>query len=65
MKTLSCDMCDATAQGETFKDWMMALMPHYAKAHAEIMEQHKNDPKAAEEGQKKWMEDNMKRWEEA
>lgn len=65
MKTLSCDMCDATAQGETFEDWMKALMPHYQEAHSEVMEQHKDDPEAAEAGKKQWMEENKARWDAA
>ena len=24
MKTLKCDLCDVTAEGETFEDWMNA-----------------------------------------
>jgi hypothetical protein len=26
MKTLKCDLCDATAQGETFEEWMTPVM---------------------------------------
>ena len=36
MKTLKCDLCDHEAQGETFEDWMRALMPHYMDAHAAV-----------------------------
>lgn len=25
MKTLKCDLCEGTAQGETFEEWMRAL----------------------------------------
>ena len=39
MKTLKCDMCDHEAQGETFEEWMEALKPHYAQAHADYMMQ--------------------------
>jgi hypothetical protein len=60
MKTLKCDLCDATAQGETFEDWMKALMPHYMKAHADVM----NDPSKAKDRQK-WMSDNRTRFEAA
>jgi len=65
MKILSCDLCEATAEGETFEGWMKALMPHYQQAHPEIMEQHKNDPEAAKAGQEKWMTDNKARWDAA
>ncbi len=29
MKTLKCDLCEVTADGETYEDWMTALRPHY------------------------------------
>lgn len=29
MKILKCDLCEKTAQGETFEAWMEALKPHY------------------------------------
>ncbi len=60
MKTLKCDMCDATAEGETFEAWMTALMPHYAEAHPEIV----NDPSKAAD-MNKWMEDNKARFDAA
>ena len=37
MKQLQCDLCDYVAEGETFAEWMNALKPHYAEAHAEVM----------------------------
>ena len=37
MKTLKCDLCEATAEGETFEAWMKALVPHYMQAHPEVM----------------------------
>lgn len=61
MKTLTCDLCDATAEGETFEMWMKALMPHYIQDHADVM----NDPKNGKEGQMKWMTDNKARFEAA
>lgn len=45
MKTLTCDLCTATASGETFEEWMNALMPHYMEAHADVM----NDPSKTKE----------------
>ena len=60
MKTLKCDLCDATAQGETCENWMKALMPHYMQAHPEIM----NDPSKAGD-MAKWMTDNKARFEAA
>lgn len=61
MKTLKCDLCEATAQGETFADWMQALMPHYMEMHADVM----NDPKKGEGEKEKWMMDNRARFEAA
>ncbi len=61
MTTLSCDLCDATAQGETFEAWMKALMPHYMEAHADVM----NDSSKTEADQVKWMVDNKARFEAA
>jgi hypothetical protein len=61
MKTLKCDLCDATAEGETFEEWMQALMPHYMQAHADVMK----DPKHGKEEQMKWMTENKARFEAA
>jgi len=59
MKTLKCDLCEVTAQGETFDAWMKALMPHYMQAHADVM----NDPKKTKEDQQKWMVENKARFD--
>jgi hypothetical protein len=59
MKTLKCDLCEAIAQGETFEQWMKALMPHYMEAHADVM----NDPSKTKEDQEKWMVENKARFE--
>ena len=61
MKTLKCDLCDATAAGETFEDWMQALLPHYVEAHAEIMT---NASKTAED-RERWMSANKARFDAA
>lgn len=61
MKTLKCDLCDATADGETFEDWMKALQPHYMEAHADFM---KNSGHT-EEDRMKWMADNRARFDAA
>ncbi|MDB5187972.1 MAG: hypothetical protein JWO50_492 [Candidatus Kaiserbacteria bacterium] len=58
MKTLTCDLCDTTAQGETFEQWMTALQPHYMQAHPDVM----NDPDG---DMQKWMVDNKARYEAA
>ncbi|MBT3866258.1 hypothetical protein HOF78_04140 [Candidatus Woesearchaeota archaeon] len=64
MKTLKCDLCEHQAQGETFEEWMKALMPHYMEAHADVME---NTSKMNEDDQKehqqKWMTENKARFE--
>jgi hypothetical protein len=61
MKTLKCDLCDATAQSESFEGWMRALMPHYMEAHADVM----NDPKNGKEQQRRWMIENKARFDAA
>lgn len=58
MKILKCDLCDATAAGETFEEWMQALMPHYMQVHADVMA----DPKNGQEEQQKWMMENRARF---
>ncbi len=59
MKTLKCDLCEVTAEGETFEEWMKALQPHYMEAHADVM-------KTANEGDReKWMAENKARFEAA
>ena len=61
MKTLKCDLCETTAAGETFDQWMQNLMPHYMQAHAEVM----NDPNKTKSDQQQWMAENKARFEEA
>ncbi len=58
MKTLECDLCEVTAKGETFDEWMKALQPHYMEAHPEVM----NDPKG---DMQKWMNENKVRFDTA
>jgi hypothetical protein len=64
MKTLKCDLCDYEAQGETFEEWMKALMPHYMEVHADVM---KNTGEMTKEDQEKhkhkWMVENKARFE--
>lgn len=61
MKIVKCDLCEATAQGETFEQWMQVLMPHYVEAHSDVM----NDPSKTKEDQEKWMIENKARFETA
>ena len=61
MKTLKCDLCDVTAEGETFEEWMSALRPHYMKAHADVM----SDPNHTKEDMESWMAENRARFEAA
>jgi hypothetical protein len=61
MKTLKCDLCEATADGATFEDWMQALMPHYMEAHADVLK----DPANTQEDMMKWMEENKARFDAA
>ncbi len=64
MKSMTCDLCDATAEGETFGEWMKALMPHYMEAHAEVMQGKSglsDEEKTAE--MDNWMLENKARFE--
>lgn len=61
LKTLKCDLCEATAQGETIEEWMNALKPHYGEAHADVM----NDPTHTKEDMEKWMVKNKARFDAA
>jgi len=61
MKTLKCDLCEATAEGETFEEWMKALYSHYSVAHADVM----SDPTMTREDGERWMTDNRARFEQA
>jgi len=61
MKTLTCDLCEATAEGETFEEWMEALKPHYFEVHPEVM----NDSSKTKEDMEKWMVENKARFEAA
>ena len=61
MKTLKCDLCEVTAAGETFEEWMKALQPHYSDAHAEVMK----DPRHTKEDMEKWMTENKARFDAA
>ena len=59
MKTLKCDLCEVTAEGETFETWMQNLMPHYIETHADVMKT------STPEDQQKWMTENKARFETA
>lgn len=61
MKTLSCDLCEAAAQGETFEEWMNDLKPHYMEAHKDVM----TDPTKTKADMERWMTENKARFEPA
>ena len=61
MKTLTCDLCEHQARGETFEAWMEALKPHYSEAHPEVMA----DPSKTKDDMEKWMVQNKARFERA
>ncbi len=66
MKTLKCDLCEVTAEGETFDTWMKALMPHYMQAHADVMKGKANlTEEEKRDEMNKWMADNKARFEAA
>jgi len=61
MKALRCDLCDVTAEGETFEDWMTALRPHYMEVNADVM----SNQNHTKEDMEKWMADNRARFDAA
>lgn len=61
MKILTCDLCTFEASGETFDEWMDALKPHYATAHADVI----SNSSKTKEDMVKWMEENKKRFTDA
>ena len=64
MKTLKCDLCEHTAQGETFEAWMEAMKPHYAEAHGDFMKQQGEKPKEEQMAEmQKWTTENKTRFD--
>lgn len=61
MKTLKCDLCDATTQGKTFEEWMKNLKPHYMQVHFDVI----SDPTKTKADMDKWMVENRVRFEAA
>jgi len=61
MKTVKCDLCEVTAEGETFEEWMKALRPHYMEAHADVMSDPNRDH--GTEAMEKWMAENRARFD--
>jgi len=57
---MKCDLCETTAEGETFEECMKALMPHYMEAHSEIMK----NANHTEEDKEKWVSVNKVRFDE-
>jgi len=65
MKTLKCDRCEVTADGETFEEWVSALMPHYMEAHADVMKDSGKTKEDMEKEKEKWVAENKARFEAA
>ena len=61
MKTLKCDLCEVTMQGETFEEWMNNLKPHYFTAHSDVMK----DSSKTGGDMEKWMVENRARFDAA
>ena len=64
MKTLKCDLCEITVDGETFDEWTKALMPHYMEDHTDVMKgkEDMSDEEKKEE-MNKWMAENKARFD--
>ena len=65
MKTLKCDLCDVTAEGNTIEEWMKALHPHYMTAHADVMDKSEMSKEEQQAEMQKWMVENKKRFDAA
>ena len=66
MKTLKCDLCETTAEGETFEEWTNKLKPHYAEAHIDFMQQKGELTKEEQMTEmQKWMVENKARFDAA
>jgi len=64
MKTMKCNLCDHTAEGETFEAWMEAMKSHYGEAHADFMKQQGERSKEEQMAEmQKWMADNKARFD--
>ena len=67
MKTLKCDLCNHEEEGETFEEWMEAMKPHYAQAHADFMKQQEEQTTEEQKTDtEKWAIENkekMEKWE--
>ena len=51
MKTMSCDLCNATFSADSFDQWCELMKEHYMSAHADFMA----DNHSKEDGLR-WME---------
>jgi len=60
-KTLKCDLCEMTAEGETFEEWMKALQPHYMEVHEDIIKA----PTNTKEDMMRWIRENKERFDAA
>jgi len=61
VKTLKCDLCEVTVEGETFEEWMETLKPHYSEVHPEVM----SDSSKTKEDMEKWVAENKERFDTA
>jgi len=59
MKEMKCLDCEETFKGETPKEVMDRMHPHYMSDHQDIMKE------GTDEKMKAWMEKFNKNWEEA
>ena len=65
MKTLSCDLCEHRVAGESFDDWMKALMPHWMEAHRDAMPAADLPDEEKRRLQAEWMARNRARFDAA
>lgn len=61
---MKCDLCEYEAEGETFAEWMEAMKPHYAEAHADFMKAQGEKPREEQMAEmQKWMGENKARFD--
>jgi hypothetical protein len=64
MKSMKCDVCEATFQADDFSGWMEQMKGHYVEAHKDVMSS--EDTGSMEQNMQKmlaWMNEMKAKWE--
>ena len=63
MKSMKCDMCDASFEAENFEGWMEQMKSHYAEAHQDVMQGKMGlSPEEKQQEMMRWMNDARERF---